>query len=106
MRHLKTLVVTHILVCVFYRKNSGSIPLFVMRVNYATRDDGEKSPVHVGSPEWLSGLKHCISVQEVPLQSVVRFQAVSQPAVIGSPIGQRTIGPALTLLGFKKVQAK
>ena len=29
-----------------------------------------------------------------------RFRAVSQPAMIGSPIGQRTIGPALSWLGF------
>ena len=36
---------------------------------------------------------HSISVLEVSLQTLVQFQAVSQPTVIGSPIGRRTIGP-------------
>ena len=52
-----------------------------------------------GAPEWCSGLRHCISVLEASLQTVVRFQAVSQLAVIGSPIGQCTIGPASLGLG-------
>uniref|UniRef100_A0AAZ3SUL5 SH3 domain-containing protein n=1 Tax=Oncorhynchus tshawytscha TaxID=74940 RepID=A0AAZ3SUL5_ONCTS len=39
------------------------------------------------APEWCSALRHCISVLEV-----------SQPVIIGSPIEQRTIGPAS--LGF------
>ena len=43
------------------------------------------------SPVWSSGLRHCISVQEASLQSLVQFQAVSHPAVIGSPIGWLTI---------------
>ena len=53
-----------------------------------------------GAPEWLSGLRHCISVLEASLQTLVRFQAVSQLAVIGSPIGRRTIGPASSGLVF------
>ena len=43
------------------------------------------------APEWRSGLRHCISVLEVSLQTLVRFQAVSQLVVIGSPIGQHKI---------------
>jgi hypothetical protein len=50
------------------------------------------------SPEWRSGLRHYISVPEASLQTLVRFQAVSQLSVVGSPIGQCTIGPAS--LGF------
>uniref|UniRef100_A0A8C7KZU7 Mitogen-activated protein kinase kinase kinase 1 n=1 Tax=Oncorhynchus kisutch TaxID=8019 RepID=A0A8C7KZU7_ONCKI len=42
----------------------------------------------------------CISVLEASLQTLVLFQAVSQPVVIGSPIGQRTIGPVSSGLGF------
>uniref|UniRef100_A0A4W5P0X4 DNA repair protein RAD51 homolog 3 n=1 Tax=Hucho hucho TaxID=62062 RepID=A0A4W5P0X4_9TELE len=38
--------------------------------------------------------RHCISVLEASLQTLVRFQAVSQPSVFGRPIGWRTIGPA------------
>ena len=40
--------------------------------------------------------RHYISVLEASLQTLVRFQAVSQPAVIGSPIGwpQRLPGSA------------
>lgn len=53
-----------------------------------------------GAPEWRNGLRYCISVLEASLQTLVRFQAVSQPAVIGSPIGRRTIGPASSGLGF------
>jgi hypothetical protein len=45
-------------------------------------------------PEWCSGLRHCIAVLEVSLQTLVRSQAVSQLAVTRSPIGRRTIGPA------------
>ena len=36
--------------------------------------------------EWHSGLRHCISVLEASLQTLVRSQAVSQPAVIWSLI--------------------
>jgi hypothetical protein len=51
-------------------------------------------------PEWRSGgLRHCISVLEASLQTLVRSQAVSQPAVIGRPIGWRTIGPASSMFG-------
>ena len=35
-----------------------------------------------------------ISVLEASLQTLVQFQAVLQPAVIGSPIGRLTIGQA------------
>jgi hypothetical protein len=45
------------------------------------------------APEWRSGLRHCISVLEESLQTLVRFQAESQPAVIESPIGRLTIDP-------------
>ena len=48
----------------------------------------------IGAPEWRSELRHCISVQEVSLQTLV-----SHPAVIGSPIGRRTIGPASSGFG-------
>ncbi|XP_070295983.1 AT-rich interactive domain-containing protein 4B-like [Salvelinus sp. IW2-2015] len=41
------------------------------------------------TPEWRSGLRHCISVLEASLQTLVRFQAVSQLPVIGSPIGHQ-----------------
>jgi hypothetical protein len=51
------------------------------------------------APEWRSGLRHCISVQEASLQSLVQIQAASHPAVIGSPIGRRTIVPASTGFG-------
>jgi hypothetical protein len=37
------------------------------------------------------------------LQTLVRFQALSQPAVIGSPIGRRIIGPVSLGLGFVNV---
>ena len=65
-----------------------------------------------------SGLRHRISVLEASLQTLVQWsktlhlsargvttdtlvqiQAVSHPAVIGSPIGWRTIGPALAGVG-------
>ena len=55
------------------------------------------------SLEWHSGLRHCISVLEASLQTLVRFLAVSQSAVIGSPIGRRTIGPES--LGFGREKA-
>jgi hypothetical protein len=45
-------------------------------------------------PEWHSGLRHCISVQEATLQFLVWIQAESHPAVFGSPIGRCTIGSA------------
>ena len=48
------------------------------------------------APEWHRGLRHCISVKEASLHSLIRIQAVSHPAVIGSPIGRRTIGPVLS----------
>jgi hypothetical protein len=51
------------------------------------------------APEWHSGLRLWISVHEASLQTLVRSLAVSQPAVIGSPIGRCTIGPALSGLG-------
>ena len=35
-----------------------------------------------------------VQVQEAPPQSLVRIQTASHAAVIGSPIGRRTIGPA------------
>jgi hypothetical protein len=40
-----------------------------------------------------------MSGAEVSRQTLVRSQAVPQPAVIGSPIGRRTIGPASSGLG-------
>ncbi|KAK6303930.1 hypothetical protein J4Q44_G00263840 [Coregonus suidteri] len=56
--------------------------------------------VRRGPPEWCSGLRHCIAVLEASLQTRVRSRAVSpQPAVIGSPIGRPTIGPAPSGLG-------
>jgi hypothetical protein len=61
---------------------------------------GERGRDIYWASEQRSGLRHCISVLKASLQAPVRFQAVSQPAVIGSPIGQHTIGPALSRLGF------
>ena len=52
------------------------------------------------APEWRSGLWHCISVQEVSLQSLGRIQAVLHQAVIESPIGRRTIVPASSGFGW------
>ncbi|XP_064792895.1 very long chain fatty acid elongase 7-like isoform X1 [Oncorhynchus masou masou] len=52
-----------------------------------------------GSPGCRCGPRHSISVQEVSLQSLVGIQAVSHPAMIGSPIGRRTIGPASSGFG-------
>ena len=37
--------------------------------------------------EWSSGPRHCISVQEVSVQSLVQIQAESHLAGIGSPMG-------------------
>jgi hypothetical protein len=41
-----------------------------------------------------------LSARGVTTDILVRFQAVSQPAVIGSPIRRHTIGPASSGLGF------
>ena len=43
--------------------------------------------------EWHCGLRHCITVLSVPLEILVRIQALSQPTVTGRPMGQCTIGP-------------
>jgi hypothetical protein len=48
---------------------------------------------------WCSGLRHCISVLEASLHTLVRSRAVSLPAVIESPIGRRTTGSASSGLG-------
>ena len=61
---------------------------------------GVKSWHSFRAPEWHSGLRHCISVLDASLQSLVRFQAVSQLDVIGSSIEQHTIGPASSGIGF------
>ena len=57
------------------------------------------APAQHGAPERCGGLKHCISVIEASLQTLVQSRAVSQPAVIKSPIGRHTIGPASSGLG-------
>jgi hypothetical protein len=41
----------------------------------------------------------CMSVQEASLQYLVQIQAVSHLAMIESPIGWRTIGPASSRFG-------
>ena len=61
-------------------------------------------------PSWLRGWQKAagqmcwlldkLSMLEVSLQTLVQFQAVSQPAVIGRPTGLRKIGPASSGLGF------
>ena len=51
------------------------------------------------APEWRSGLRHCISVQELSLYYLLQIQALSHPAVIGSPIGRRTTGTASSGVG-------
>ena len=51
------------------------------------------------APKWCSGLRHCISVLDASLQTLVRSWAASQSAMIQSPIGQRTIGTVLSGLG-------
>ena len=38
------------------------------------------------APKWHSGLRHCISVIDLGSKTLVRFQAVSQLAMIGSPM--------------------
>ena len=49
------------------------------------------------SPECLSALKELhLGARGVTTDTLVRIQAVAQPAVIGSPIGRRTIGPMLS----------
>ena len=50
-------------------------------------------------PEWRSVLRHCISVQEASLQSLVQIWAVSHLAWIVSPIVWRTIDPATSGVG-------
>jgi hypothetical protein len=57
------------------------------------------------APEWRRDLRHCIAVLEVSLQNLIRSWAVSQLAVIGSPIGWHTIGQALgeVLAGGKNI---
>ena len=40
-----------------------------------------------------------LSARGVTTDTLVQIQAVSQPAVIGSPIGHRTIGPASSRFG-------
>ena len=56
--------------------------------------------VDLWATEWRSSLRHGISMLEVSLQILVQFQAVSQPAVIGSPIRRHTIGPVFPGLEF------
>ena len=46
------------------------------------------------APKWRSGLRHCISVLEASLQTLVRSWAVTQPAVIRRPTRRRTYGTA------------
>ena len=62
------------------------------------------NPVNISgtcrAPEWHSGIRHCTSELEASLQTLGRLQDVSQPAVIGRPTGRRTIGPAVSGLGF------
>ena len=55
--------------------------------------------MQIRAPEWLSGLRHCILVKEVSLQSLVWIQAELHPAVIGSPVGMHTIGQASSGFG-------
>ena len=59
----------------------------------------KKGPSPNWAPDWCRGLRHCIAVLEASLQTLVRFQAESQPAVIGSPIGRHTIGPLSSRFG-------
>ena len=67
----------------------------VQKMGEESRVEGEM----LGAPEWRCGLRHCISVLEESLQTLARFQAVSQLAVIENPIGRHTIGPASSGLG-------
>ena len=45
------------------------------------------------APEWRSGIRHCVSVLEASLQTLVRFQAVS-PWLGGAQLAQRRPGLA------------
>lgn len=45
------------------------------------------------APKWRRGLRHCISVQEMSLQSLIHIQGEAHLTVIGSPIAQRQIRP-------------
>ena len=60
--------------------------------NYGTCS-GTPAPELPGppAPNWCCGLRHCISVLEASPQTLVRFQAESQPAGIGSPIGRPSV---------------
>ena len=49
----------------------------------------------LGPPEWRSGLRQCIAVLEVSLQT----RAVTQPSVSGRHMRRRTIGPVSSGLG-------
>ena len=53
----------------------------------------------MGPPEWCGGLRHCIAVLAVPVEILVRVQALSQPSMTGRPMGWCTIGPATSGLG-------
>ena len=65
-----------------------------------TGDADVELPLHTvlyvnTAPEWCSGLKaQRLSARGITTDTLVRIQAVSQPDVIGSPVGRRTIGPA------------
>ena len=50
------------------------------------------SPAITWAPKWHSGLRHCILVLVTSLQTLVRFQAVSQPAVGGAQLAQHHPG--------------
>ena len=52
-----------------------------------------------GSPEWHSGLRHCIAVLEAALQTRLRSKPLSQLAMTGRPMRRCTIGPASSGLG-------
>jgi hypothetical protein len=56
----------------------------------STNKGNYKELAKVRAPEWRSGLRHCISVLEESLQTLILLQAVSQPAVIGSPTRRST----------------
>uniref|UniRef100_A0AAZ3RKP9 U1-type domain-containing protein n=1 Tax=Oncorhynchus tshawytscha TaxID=74940 RepID=A0AAZ3RKP9_ONCTS len=76
---------------------------FLDHINGKKREYAQHCHLHykcnVWPPEWRSGLRHCIGVLAVSLQTQVRSRAVSQPAMIWSPIGQCTISPASSGLG-------
>ena len=48
--------------------------------------------------QWSKALH--LSARGVTTDTLVRFQAISQPAMIGSPIGRRTIDPASSRFGW------